>query len=187
MRILSIIVFVAAVVAVLFFIMIKTPRGAPVPHVDLPNADKTFRLTLSFPNGTRVPDENTCAGLDQNPKFDIKNVPQNAQSLAILVDDHNTDPSWTHWIVWNIPAIDQVLPVGGMPVVVTQGKNDFGRIGYNGPCPPHGAPMHTYVFSVLALDNNPSLWQGSPRADFDKMIAGHVIAIASSTGTYARQ
>jgi Raf kinase inhibitor-like YbhB/YbcL family protein len=68
---------------------------------------------------------------------------------------------------------------------LTQGRNDFGELGYGGPCPPEGE-THTYVFRILALDTDLDLPPDADRAAFDAASNGHVIAEARLEAPYSR-
>jgi hypothetical protein len=65
-----------------------------------------------------------------------------------------------------------------------QGKNDFGNIGYGGPCPPGGT--HRYEFKLYALDTDIKLPAGATKAQLVKAMEGHVLAEAKLTGKYTR-
>ncbi len=103
---------------------------------------KSLIVKLGF---DRVPDENTCQGLDVSPMIEIEGL--NATSLAVIVDDPDAPSAvFTHWLIWNIPPIN-VIPGAitkkatiNEPFIAVQGTNDFGEIGYSGPCPPSGKP-----------------------------------------------
>jgi Raf kinase inhibitor-like YbhB/YbcL family protein len=110
--------------------------------------------------------------------------------LALIADDPDAPVgTWTHWIIWNISP-ERALPEGmakseALSDGMRQGKNDFKRIGYGGPCPPPGKP-HRYFFKVYALDAELDLKAGSARPDLERAMKGHVLAEALVMGKYGR-
>ncbi|MCK9441301.1 MAG: YbhB/YbcL family Raf kinase inhibitor-like protein [Methanothrix sp.] len=148
---------------------------------------KSLVVKLGF---DRVPDEYTCQGMDVSPRIEIQGV--NAASLAVIVDDPDAPSAvFTHWIIWNIPPMD-IIPRAiaknatiKEPFIAVQGTNDFGEIGYAGPCPPSGKP-HRYFFRVFGLDRMLDLPAGSYVADLKKAMQGHVLQKAEAVATYGR-
>jgi Raf kinase inhibitor-like YbhB/YbcL family protein len=148
---------------------------------------KSLVVKLGF---DRVPDENTCQGNDVSPMIEIQGL--NATSLAVIVDDPDAPSAvFTHWLIWNIPPTD-VIP-GAIakkatifePFMAVQGTNDFGEIGYAGPCPPPGK-QHRYFFRVFGLDRMLDLPAGAYVADLEKAMKGHVIQKGEALATYGR-
>jgi hypothetical protein len=121
-------------------------------------------------------------------------VPDGARELALVLEDPDAPgATFTHWLVYGIDPIvmelSEGVPAEAMtpgPPILRQGKNDFGRMGFGGPCPP-GGDEHRYVFRLLALDNPVTLEAGADRAAFDEVVAPHVLAEARLTATYARE
>jgi Raf kinase inhibitor-like YbhB/YbcL family protein len=116
----------------------------------------------TFNDGSTLPVEHTCDGEDRSPPLSWENVPAGTRSIALIADDPDAPgKTWVHWVIYNIPGNSTGLPPG-VPKNKTldngslQGKNDFGRIGYNGPCPPPGK-AHRYFFKVYALATKLSL------------------------------
>ncbi len=110
-------------------------------------------LTLTSPafaDGSPIPTEFTCRGRDVSPALAWRGVPPEAAALVLLVDDPD-GRDWVHWTVLDLPATDGELPRAVAPTAdpPQQGRNDFGRIGYGGPCPPSGT--HRYRFTLYAL------------------------------------
>jgi Raf kinase inhibitor-like YbhB/YbcL family protein len=138
----------------------------------------------------RVPDESTCQGIDVSPKIEIKGL--NAISLAVIVDDPDAPSAvFTHWIIWNIPPTD-IIPKAiekkatiDEPFDAVQGTNDFGEIGYSGPCPPPGKP-HRYFFRVFGLDRMLDLPAGSTAKELKRAMEGHVVQKGEAVATYGR-
>ena len=152
----------------------------------------SFALTsTAFTNGAAIPRQYTCDGADLSPVLHWNAAPAGTQSFALIADDPDAPAgTWTHWIIWNIPAKTTALPEG-VPKVeesrdgARQGNNDFKRIGYGGPCPPPGKTHH-YFFKLYALDAKLELKAGASRSDLDRAIDGHVLAQTRWMGTYRR-
>lgn len=139
----------------------------------------------AFKDGEMIPRKFTCDGENISPALAWSGVPEDAASVALLVEDPDAPRgTFTHWIYHEIPATQNELPEGGLPGA-RQGQNDFRRPGYGGPCPPPGA-AHRYVFRLYALDVHPALDPGAGRQDFLNAIQGHILAQAELTGRYAR-
>jgi Raf kinase inhibitor-like YbhB/YbcL family protein len=147
--------------------------------------------TEAFPNGGEIPKQYTCSGSDVSPALRWSEVPQNTKSLALIADDPDAPGgTWTHWVIWDIPAQSSGLPEGVpthdvLETGARQGKNDFGRIGYGGPCPPHGK-SHRYFFRLYALDHVLQLKAGSERPDLEDAMKRHVVSQAEWMGTFKR-
>jgi Raf kinase inhibitor-like YbhB/YbcL family protein len=142
--------------------------------------------SAAFQNGGNIPSKFTCDGADTNPPLRFEGAPAEAKSLVLIVDDPDAPSGlFTHWLVWNMDAKTTEIAEGGGSSIGTQGKNDFGKLGYGGPCPPSGT--HRYYFKVFALDNQLDLAAGSKRAQLDSAMKGHVIAQGELMGRYSRQ
>ena len=117
--------------------------------------------------------------------------PPQTRSFALIVDDPDAPVgTWVHWVIWNIPATTHLLPENvprsaRLQSGALQGRNDFGKTGYNGPCPPPGK-THRYFFRLYALDANLTLQPGATRQELDAAMKGHIIAKAEHMGTYRR-
>ncbi len=146
-----------------------------------------LKVELGF---EEFPQKYTCDGADVSPEVGVTGA-ENAEALAIIVDDPDAPGgTFTHWIAWNLPpaSIPESLPKVGTvksPVRAVQGVNDFGRVGYAGPCPPPGKP-HRYFFRVYALDAPLELEAGATRAELERAMKGHVIAYGEAVATYGR-
>jgi Raf kinase inhibitor-like YbhB/YbcL family protein len=151
----------------------------------------TMPLTLSSPSfadGGGMPSHFTCDGPDRSPDLAWSGIPAGTRSLALTVTDPDAPHgTWVHWVVYNLPADCQGLNAGAagrLPPATCQGRNDWQRTGYGGPCPPAG--RHRYVHTLYALDTVlPDL--GAPTAgDLQRAMRGHVLTSARLTGTYQR-
>jgi len=147
--------------------------------------------TTAFPAGGAIPTNYTCEGPDASPDVSWSGAPAGVQSFALIADDPDAPVgTWTHWLIWNIPPHSLGLPKG-VPKEETlgdgtrQGRNDFRRIGYGGPCPPPGKP-HRYFFKLFALDAKLDLKAGAKRDELEQAIKGHVLAQGELIGKFGR-
>jgi Raf kinase inhibitor-like YbhB/YbcL family protein len=142
--------------------------------------------SIAFQNGALIPRKHTCEGKDVSPPLDLSGVPEKAQTLALIVDDPDAPRgAWVHWVVYAIPPRTTSFPEGEAPAGARQGRTDYGKTSWNGPCPPPGKP-HRYVFKLYALDNVVTLPAGATRSDLVDAMKGHIIEEAVLMGTYQR-
>jgi Raf kinase inhibitor-like YbhB/YbcL family protein len=140
--------------------------------------------TPAFAQGKAIPVQYAYKGQNISPEVRIGNVPANAKSLVLIVDDPDAPAGlWTHWLVWNLSASTATLAEGRLPPGVAQGKNSNGHIRYDGPAPPSGT--HRYFFHLDALDTTLSLPPGSDRATLLAAMAGHVVGTGETYGVYS--
>jgi Raf kinase inhibitor-like YbhB/YbcL family protein len=144
----------------------------------------------SFSNGRSIPARYTCDGADLSPVLQWQSAPAGTKSFAIVMDDPDAPIDFTHWLVYNIPPgvrelAEGASQQGAMPHGSVEGRNDFGRPGYGGPCPPRGNPHH-YVFRVYALDRLLDLPAGAAGKQVHAAISGHIVAQGQIVGTYQR-
>jgi Raf kinase inhibitor-like YbhB/YbcL family protein len=146
-------------------------------------------LTITSPafrSGEFIPSKYTCDGADVNPALAIGNVPSEAKSLAIIMDDPDAPSGmWVHWVVWDIDPKTQEIPEDSVPVGAQLGMNDFRKTPYGGPCPPAGT--HRYFFKLYALDRVLSLGPGTNKITLEKAMKGHVLEQAELMGRYRRK
>jgi len=172
---------------------VATARSADSIRYELPGGHPmSFALSsTAFPNGGEIPRRHTCDGTDLSPALAWQDVPAGTQSLALIADDPDAPAgTWTHWLLWNIPARATLLLEDSAKIELLdngarQGINDFQRIGYGGPCPPPGKP-HRYYFKLYALDARLDLKPGATKADLELAIKPHLLAEAQWMGTYQR-
>lgn len=145
----------------------------------------------AFNNGNVIPTQYTCDSHDISPTLSWGSVPSGAKSLVLFCDDPDSPSKpWSHWVMFNIPPDKASLPTdvpkkGRLPDGAIQGINDFGRIGYSGPCPPPFGP-HRYFFTLYAVDRTINLDENSTKQEVWEAIKGHIIAEAVIFGTYKR-
>jgi Raf kinase inhibitor-like YbhB/YbcL family protein len=145
-----------------------------------------FALQSSaFDHAQPIPSRYACDGEDLSPPLRWANVPDEARSLALLVDDHDAPSGvFTHWVAWGLDPVAGGLGEG--EAAPGEGRNDFGKVGYGGPCPPPGHGRHRYVFRLYALDEELELHSGAAKVELEQAIAGHVLTSAELVGTYER-
>lgn len=156
----------------------------------VPSPDTSRRLTVAsaaYSDGGTTPRRHTCDGANVSPPLTIAAVPAGTASLALLLRDPDAPQGpFTHWLVWDIDPHTRRLSAGEHPQGATEGRNDFHRTGYSGPCPPRGDRPHHYVLMVYALDRRLSLSPDASPADLLRTLSGHVLASGTLTGRYSR-
>ena len=147
--------------------------------------------STAFQHNSPIPAEYTCDGRNISPPLKWGSVPEGVRSLALICEDPDAPSgTWTHWVIYNIPA-----EVGGLEAGVSttetlasgasQGVNDFRQVGYGGPCPPSG--RHRYFFRLYALDAELKLKPGARKQEVVRAMEGHVLATGELMGTYSRK
>jgi len=139
----------------------------------------------AFEHAQAIPKHFTCDGEDVSPPLRWTSVPEKTRSLALLVDDPDApDGVFTHWVAWGLDPGTGGLGEGESGP--REGRNDFGTVGYRGPCPPPGAGAHRYLFRLYALDGDLELDSGAGKAELEHAIERHVLTTADLVGTYQR-
>jgi Raf kinase inhibitor-like YbhB/YbcL family protein len=165
---------------------------AQSPVANTPKEDKLeIKLTsAAFKEGGPIPRAYTCDGVNVSPPLEWSGVPKTAKTLAIVSDDTDAPGgTWVHWVLYNLPS-DNIGLVENLPTTEKlvaggfQGTNDFGKIGYGGPCPPSGT--HHYYFKIYALDSELPLPAGATKAETLKAMEGHIVLQGQLMGTYRR-
>ncbi len=151
----------------------------------------TFTLTSSaFKDGEDIPRRYSCQGKDISPPLVWENPPADSVSFALIADDPDAPVgTWTHWVLYNIPATTASLPesisaAATLPDGSQQGKNSWRRYGYGGPCPPSGT--HRYFFRLYALDTILNLQPGAKKSTLLRAMSGHILGQAELMGRYRR-
>lgn len=136
----------------------------------------------AFKNHTYIPVKYTCDGENVNPPFNIKNIPLEAKSLVLIIEDQDAPVRpWVHWIVWNIPLTESIKE-NSVPGV--EGWNDLGNQNYGGPCPISGT--HKYLFKIYALDQLIKLNPAATKNELEKAMNPYIIAFGEMVGLYKR-
>lgn len=147
--------------------------------------------STAFQEGERIPAKCTCEGQDISPQLDWNGIPEESKSLALIMDDPDAPGGvFTHWVIFNLLPDSHGLPeavpaTAQLSSGALQGRNDFGRTGYGGPCPPPGKPHH-YRFTLYALDKQLDLKAGVSKKQLLEATKGHILEQKRLTGTYQR-
>jgi len=167
------------------------PVAAEPPAQRSSDTKSELKLTSgAFKEGQPIPVQYTCDGVNISPPLEWSGTPKSGRTIAIIADDPDAPAgTWVHWVLYNLPA-DNIGIIENLPIAETlkaggcQGKNDFGKIGYGGPCPPSGT--HRYFFKVYAVDGELPLKAGATKTDLEKAMEGHIVAQGQLMGTYQR-
>jgi len=143
-----------------------------------------MQIKSVFENEQSIPAKYTADGDNINPPLQIVDIPENAKSLVLVVDDPDASSGdWVHWVVFNIPISNAEISENSVPG--TQGENSFRKLEYGGPSPPSGT--HRYFFKVYALDSELELVEGVSKEEVETAMEGHVIESAELIGLYSRE
>lgn len=152
----------------------------------------TFALhSPDFAQGANIPRAFSCEGEDRSPALAWNDPPPDTKFFALIADDPDAPAgTWVHWVIFNIPGTTRALPAGvekkeQLPDGSRQGRNDFRKTGYNGPCPPPGKP-HRYFFKLYALNAELTLAPGAGKSEVERAMGAHVLARAEWMGRYQR-
>ena len=150
--------------------------------------------STAFTQDGAIPARYTCTDADLSPALNWSGVPDNAKSLALIVDDPDApDPNaprmtWVHWVLYNLPSDSQGLPEAvtpsELPKGTLEGVNDWKRTGYGGPCPPIG--RHRYFFKLYTLDQMLPDLKRPTKQQLEQAMQGHVIEQVELMGTYQK-
>lgn len=149
--------------------------------------------SYAFQHDGRIPDKYTCDGENISPPLEISDVPENTQSLVLIMEDPDVpkevrpEQIWDHWVVFNIPPETSSIPENTNPG--TKGKGDYPKLDYGGPCPPpqYEPKEHRYFFKLYALDIKLSIPEGSTKEELERTIEGHVLTKTELIGLYSRK
>ena len=165
------------------------PLPPEPPARQSPEKSGELRVTsAAFKEGQPIPRQYTCDGVNVSPPLEWSGAPKTARTIAIIADDPDAPSgAWVHWVLYNLPAenigiVENLPETENLKAGGFQGKNDFGKIGYGGPCPPSGS--HRYFFKVYALDVELPLKAGATKAEVENAFAGHVVAQGQLMGRY---
>jgi Raf kinase inhibitor-like YbhB/YbcL family protein len=155
----------------------------------------SIKLTsTAFQPGGSIPSKYTCEDRDLSPPLAWSGAPPGTKTFALIVDDPDApDPAkpqrvYVHWVLYNIPAATIALPENaskkGLPKGAVQGKNDWAKPEYGGPCPPIG--RHRYFFKLYALDTALTGLSSPTKGDLERAMKGHVLDSGELIGTYQK-
>jgi Raf kinase inhibitor-like YbhB/YbcL family protein len=146
-----------------------------------------FNKTLTvkspaFANNGSMPSEYTCEGKNINPELSINDIPTQAKSLALILDDPDApNGTFDHWIMWDIPVSGKIEQNSAPGM---QGKNGKNENKYTGPCPPSGT--HHYHFKIFALNTKLNLASSTNKKGLLKAMDSHILASGELVGIYKK-
>jgi Raf kinase inhibitor-like YbhB/YbcL family protein len=169
------------------------PTPSPTPPLEISSS--------AFEPGAEIPVQYSCHGANLSPPLEWTGVPEETESLALLMNDPDSEPpGFVHWVIYNIPAASAGLPEGVPPDPsladgARQGKNDFAQypagtfpggsainqVGYDGPCP---SAVHRYVFKLYALDATLDVPAEATMADVLAAMEGHILGEVELAGVF---
>lgn len=188
------IIIIVIIIGVIYqMVLFRRESAKDVIESLMDGVEKSISVSSgSFKDGGYIPRKYTCDGQDISPSLHWENIPVNTESIMILVYDPDAPIGYfIHWVIYNIPThistLDEGESGGGkVSSLGVETVNDFGRLGYGGPCPPPGKP-HRYIFVVFALDTLlPSKESKVKSLDILKEARGHILAYGSIMGLYGR-
>ena len=174
----------------LFFVLSTLIVGLAASAVQ-PKREGFVLTSPAFGAGERIPKVYTCDGSDESPALFWSGAPEGTRAYALLCDDPDAPVgTWTHWVVYDIPAGETKLHEGvatdaQLSGGIRQGLNSWRRTGYGGPCPPPGKP-HRYFFVLYALDAPLGLAPGAAKEQVQAAMKGHILGRAELMGVYGR-
>ena len=151
-----------------------------------------FRLwSPAFGYGQAIPLRYTCDGENRSPPLAWQGVPAESQALVLYVFDPDAPVgTFIHWVAFDLPVsltgLPEGVPKSPRALGFGQAKNDFLRVGYDGPCPPRGHGPHRYFFRLFALDRSLGAHPGAPARAVLRAAEGHVLDVAEWMGVYGR-
>ncbi len=155
-------------------------------------ADVSLELkSPDFTPGGNIPKQFTCEGANISPALNWNDPPTAAQSFVLIANDPDAPAgTWVHWVIFDLPATLRALLQNLSKNEQSadgsrQGRNDFGEIGYGGPCPPPGKP-HRYFFKLYALDAKLNLAPGATKKQIEHAMQGHILAQGEYVGRFSR-
>lgn len=182
-----------AVVAVGIFLYLRSQSSAFDSEGLRKGAAMGFALeSPQFREGSDIPPQLTCDGENVSPVLRWDGAPAGTKSFSLVTLDPDAPVgTFIHWVIYDLPEntkeLNENVPKQKeLPNGARQGRNDFGKIGYGGPCPPRGS-AHRYYFRLYALDKKLDLVPGASRGDLDRAMKGHVLAQAELMGRYKRR
>ena len=143
-----------------------------------------------FLTGTSIPYKYTCDGEDISPPLTWEDPPANTSSFTLILRDRDAPGGmFTHWVLYNLPADQRQLQAEvpkqeSLPSGIHQGKNDFGKVGFGGPCPPQGT--HRYFFKLYALDTTLDVAPGAQEEEVLRAMQDHTLTSAELMGLYGK-
>jgi len=140
----------------------------------------------AFENNQEIPTKYTCDGKNTNPPLSFSNIPQDAKSLALIMDDPDAPMgTFVHWVLYNMPVDTREIKEGSLSNNTVSGKNSAGSSLYIGPCPPSGT--HKYFFKLYALDSMLDVGSNADKKVIEDAIQKHLLEKAQLVGLYSKK
>jgi len=169
-----------------FVVAVNLLAACQAPAIDTSGAVKFKLSSPAFAEGGSIPQKYTCQGDNVSPELNWSEAPAGAKSFALIMDDPDAPGgTFTHWVLFDLPAETRQLAEGACPIGVG-GGNSLSQTGYMGPCPPSGS--HRYYFRLYALDvPTLNLKAGAARSEVEAALKNHIIGTAETMGRYEKQ
>ncbi len=167
-------------------LIIVVLTACQAPAVDTSNATPFKLSSPAFQDSGLISQKFTCQGNNVSPELDWSEAPANTKSFVLIAEDPDAPGgTFTHWVLFDIPADTKQLAEGASPIGVS-GANGMSQAAYMGPCPPNG--IHRYYFRLYALDvPSLNLKTGAARGEVEAAMKGHVIGVADTMGRYEQK
>ncbi len=176
----------------------KSVVAQPTKPATIAEKAKLMKITSSaFTHEQKIPSKYTCDGENINPSLQFSEVPQQAKSLALIMDDPDAPmETWVHWTIFNMEPLTLGIEEGTKPKSGVEGVTSFGKPGYGGPCPPPASPeqlqrgesgTHRYFFKLYVLDTKLDLPATADKKQIEEKMQGHILDKAELIGLYSKQ
>jgi Raf kinase inhibitor-like YbhB/YbcL family protein len=156
-----------------------------LPQIEASRAIDYKQIKVSstaFTHEGLIPEKYTCDGINISPPLDLKDIPDDAKCLVLIIDDPDAlITTWVHWIVWNIPVTHHIKE---NEIHGTEGLNDFQQHHYGGPCPPSGT--HRYFLKVYALNALLELPTTTTKLQLERAMSEYIIGFGELIGLYKK-
>ncbi len=186
-KLISFVILIVAIV--LLFILFNS-----IAKTTLVSQNKNMKIaSISFQNNTKIPSKYACDGDNVNPPLEFADVPKDAKSLVLIVDDPDAlDGTFVHWVVYNIDPKTKEILENSVPKSAVLGMTDFGKPGYGGPCPPaspRGEPsgVHRYFFKLYAVNKVLSLISDAGKQAVEEDMKDNILDNAEIIGLYSKK
>src|SRR3989344_6010715 len=105
------ILYIILIIVIIFGgVLIWRSSKEPEPITNNGNINNIMNIkSPAFVHNSSIPEKYTCDGDNVNPPLEISDVPSGAKSLALIVDDPDANPLWTHWVLWNISPSEREI------------------------------------------------------------------------------
>lgn len=186
MRLVLLFIIIVLILGIGYFAPFQIQKSEKEAILESESKSNMIITSLVFQNNAFIPSKYTCDGENINPPFEIKDVPPDAKSLVLIMDDPDAPRGvWAHWTVWNITPKITAIAENSVPPQAVEGITSFGNPGYGGPCPPSGT--HRYFFKLYALDATLNLSPQADKISLEKAMEGHILDKTEIIGLYSRR